>query len=61
MLLADLETQEAFLHLKEPLVATAVEIILAAAEAAAELVVQLVIMVQEVKEGVPAVLEQQIA
>jgi hypothetical protein len=61
MALADLETQEAFLHLKEPLVATAVEIILAAVAAVAELVVQLVIMVQEVKMEVQAVLEQQIA
>jgi hypothetical protein len=61
MALAVVEIKVVFLHLKEPLAVMAVEIIPAAAVAAAELAVQLVVMVPETKEEVPVVLERQIA
>jgi NADH:ubiquinone oxidoreductase subunit K len=58
MLLAELETQEAFLHLKEQMVVTAVEIIpVAAAEAAVPLELLVTLVLDPLTEA-PAVMEQ---
>jgi|TARA_R110000796_G_scaffold157753_1_gene274478 hypothetical protein len=58
MLLADLETQEAFLHLKEQTAVTAVEIILAAEAAEAVPLEILVLLVLVLQMEALAVMEQ---